>query len=153
MHLAQLNIAKQRFDLEDPRMRGFVSNLDRVNAIAERSPGFVWRLVGEGNDATDIRHPDANDAIINLSVWENAEALEHFAWNTIHKQIYSLRGRWFDLMKQAHFVMWYVPEGHEPTLQEAFERLDHLRKNGTSDHAFGWEGLPQLKQWMEEQCV
>lgn len=153
MHLAQLNIARQRFDIEDPRMRGFVANLDRVNAIAERSPGFVWRLVGEGNNATDISHPDAVDAIINMSVWENAEALEHFVWNTVHKQIYSLKHRWFDPMAEAHFVMWYVPEGHEPTLDEAFARLDQLRRNGTSDQAFGWDGLPHLKRWMEEHCA
>lgn len=153
MHLAQLNIAKARFEIESPHMQGFTGNLDRVNAIGERSPGFVWRLTGDGNDATDLRHPGAKDAIINLSVWESAEALEHFVWNTVHRQIYSLKNRWFEPMGEAHFVMWWVDEGHEPTLDEAFERLDHLREHGTTDHAFGWEGLPHLKRWMEEQCA
>ena len=80
MHLAQLNVGKARFPLDDPRMSGFMGNLDRVNAIAERSPGFVWRLVGEGNDATDLRLDDAGDTLVNMSVWESAEHLEHFVW-------------------------------------------------------------------------
>jgi hypothetical protein len=153
MHVAELNIAMPRFDLESPNMRGFTSNLDRVNAIAERSPGFVWRLVGDGNDATDLRHPDFPDAIVNISVWENAEALEHFVWNTIHKQIYSLKGRWFDPLAKPHFVMWNVSEGEQPTLDEAIRRLDHLTRHGSTDHAFGWDGLPHLKRWLEARCA
>jgi heme-degrading monooxygenase HmoA len=144
MHLAQLNIARPRYQLEHPRMAGFVNNLDRVNAIAERSPGFVWRLVGEGDDATDIRFEDDPDLIVNMSVWESAEHLEHFVWNTIHKRIYENRAQWFGNFGKPHFVMWHVPVGHIPTLAEARERLDHLTANGPSDHAFGWEGLPNL---------
>jgi heme-degrading monooxygenase HmoA len=153
MHLAQLNIARPRYQLEHPRMAGFVNNLDRVNAIAERSPGFVWRLVGEGDDATDIRFEDDPDLIVNMSVWESAEHLEHFVWNTVHKRIYEKRGQWFGDFGKPHFVMWHVPVGHTPTLVEARERLDHLTEHGSSDHAFGWEGLPHLKRWMEARCA
>lgn len=153
MHLAQLNIGRARHALEHPRMAGFVNNLDRVNAIAERSPGFVWRLTGEGNDATDIRFDDDPDLIVNMSVWESAEHLEHFVWNTIHKRIYEMRGHWFVNLGRPHFVMWHVPVGHIPTIAEARERLDHLTARGSSDYAFGWEGLPHLKRWMEERCA
>jgi len=153
MHLAQLNIARPRFPLDDPRMAGFVDNLDRVNAVAERSPGFVWRLAGEGNDATDLRFDEDLDAIVNLSVWRSAEDLEHFVWNTIHKQIYRRKGEWFAGLGAPHLVMWMVEEGHMPDLAEAWSRLDHLRRHGSSAHAFGWEGLPQLKTWMAQRCA
>ncbi|WP_157015961.1 DUF3291 domain-containing protein [Mesorhizobium xinjiangense] len=153
MHLAELNIARPRYRLDDPRMAGFTDNLDRVNAVAERSPGFVWRLIGEGNDATDLHLDDDPDAIVNLSVWESAEALENFVWNTVHKQIYRRRNDWFPAFGRPYFVMWHVPIGHRPTLAEAGSRLDHLRRHGSSDHAFGWEGLPHLKRWMEARCA
>lgn len=153
MHLAQLNIARPRFPLDDPRMAGFTDNLDRVNAVAERSTGFVWRLKGEGNDATDLRLDDDPDAIVNMSVWESAEHLEHFVWNTIHKRIYQRRAEWFPPLGRPHFVMWHVEIGHEPTVAEAKARLDHLAAHGSSEHAFGWEGLPHLKRWMQERCA
>jgi Domain of unknown function (DUF3291) len=104
MHLAELNIAKPRFPLDDPRMADFVNNLDRVNAVAERSPGFVWRLKGDGNDATDIRFDDDPDSIVNMSVWETAEHLEHFVWNTVHKHIYRRRDEWFPSFGKPYFV-------------------------------------------------
>jgi len=153
MHLAQLNIGRPRYQLEHPRMGGFVGNLDRVNAIAERSPGFVWRLVGEDDNATDIRFEDDPDLIVNMSVWESAEHLEHFVWNTIHKRFYERRSSWFGNLGKPHFVMWHVPVGHIPTLAEARERLNDLVENGPSDRAFGWEGLPNLKRWMEARCA
>jgi hypothetical protein len=152
MHLAQLNIARPRYPLDDPRMAGFMANLDRVNAIAERSRGFVWRLTGAGNDATDLRFGDDQDTMVNMSVWETAEDLEHFVWNTVHKQIYRRKHDWFPPFGKPYFVMWPVPVGHLPTLAEARERLDHLAMHGSSDHAFGWDGLPHLKRWMEARC-
>jgi heme-degrading monooxygenase HmoA len=153
MHLAELNIARPRHPLEHPDMAGFVNNLDRVNAIAERSKGFVWRLKGEGNDATDILFGDEPNVIVNLSVWESAEDLEHFVWNTAHKAIYRRRGEWFPSFGRPYFVMWYVPQGHLPSVEEARQRLDHLTLHGSTDHAFGWEGLPNLKRWMEARCA
>jgi hypothetical protein len=152
MHLAELNIGYFRFPAEDPRMAGFMDNLDRVNAIAERSDGFIWRLKDDSGNATAIRpFPDENMAL-NLSVWRDAESLEHYVWNTVHKQFYAKRAEWFQLMSAHHFVMWWVEEGHLPTPQEAKERLDHLRENGDSDFAFGWSHLPHVKLWQQARC-
>ncbi len=150
MHVAELNIGKIKYDLDDPRLSGFMDNLDRINALAERSPGFVWRFTGDGNNATDVIHDGVN---VNLSVWESAEDLERFVWNTVHVRFYQRKSAWFDHIEQAYFVMWPVPEGEIPTLEEAFARLNHLRAHGTSDHAYGWDGLPHLKQWMEKRCA
>ncbi len=153
MHIAELNIARARYPLDDARMAGFVDNLDRVNAIADRSPGFVWRLIGEGNDATDIRFDDDPNIIVNLSVWETPEDFEQFVWNTVHKNIYGHRTSWFSPFGRPYFVMWHVPEGYEPSLVEARDRVDQLTRHGSSGHAFGWEGLPNLKRWMEARCA
>ena len=152
MHLAELNIGYFRFPAEDPRMAGFMDNLERVNAIAERSDGFIWRLMDDSGNATGIRpFPDA-DIALNLSVWRDAESLEHYVWNTVHKQFYAKRAEWFQLMSAHHFVMWWIEEGHLPTPQEAKERLDHLRENGDSDFAFGWSHLPHVKLWQQARC-
>ena len=150
--LAQLNIGKFRFPTDDPRMAGFMQNLDRVNAIAERSEGFVWRLKDESNNATAIRPPDDPDMAVNLSVWDSAEALEKFVWNTVHARFYNAKASWFEKAAEAHFVMWTIPAGHVPTLGEAKARLEHLRRHGDSDHAFGWSHLPSVKLWMSRRC-
>jgi heme-degrading monooxygenase HmoA len=152
-HIAELNIARAQYDLEDPRMAGFMDNLDRINAIAERSQGFVWRLKDETGNATDLPVMDDPRVVANLTVWETAEDLEHFVFNTAHKRIYDQRGDWFPKMKQMHFVMWHVPLGATPTLDEALARLDRLNKDGPSDEAFGWERLTNLKLWMSKRCA
>lgn len=152
MHLAQLNIGRPRFDLDDPRMAGFMDNLDRVNALAERSPGFVWRMTGEGNNNMDITRPDDPGMNYNLSVWRTAKELENFVWNTVHARFYNQKFEWFETMSEAHFVMWPVEEGSIPTLDEALERLEMLRRDGSSDDAFGWQDLPHLRAWMEKRC-
>lgn len=152
MHLAQLNVATPRFALDDPRMAGFMDNLDRINALAERSPGFVWRLIGDGNDATDLRYGGDPDTIYNLSVWRSAEDLEHFVWNTVHAKFYNRKAEWFPDLGVPHFVMWPVEEGHAPTLDEALEKLECLRAQGSTPEAFGWDGLPHLTRWLEKRC-
>jgi hypothetical protein len=150
MHLAELNIARMLYPLDDPRMADFAAALDQVNAVAERSEGFVWRLKTEGAAANQ----DAVDPmlLVNLTVWQDAETLEKYVWQTVHKRIYNQKGKWFEVPKDAHFVMWAIEEGHIPTLEEAFERLEHLKQNGASDYAYAWEGLPHLKMWMQQQC-
>lgn len=153
MHLAQFNIARARYALDDPRMADFMDNLDRINAIADRSPGFVWRLQDEGGNATDIGFGDDPDVIVNMSVWEDAQAFERFVWNTLHKQFYNRRDEWFGEMEGNHMVMWRVPAGHIPTLAEARERLDYLNTHGPSDHAFGWESLPDQQAWRQARCA
>jgi hypothetical protein len=153
MNLAELNIGRFRYPADDPRMAGFMDNLDRVNAVAERSDGFIWRLKDESGNATAIRpFPDPNMAV-NLSVWRDAQSLEHYVWNTVHKQFYARRNDWFELMESHHFVMWWIDEGHLPTPEEAKERLDHLHQNGDSDFAFGWSHLPHIKLWQQARCA
>lgn len=153
MHVAQLNIGRARYPLDDPRMGGFMNVLTAINAVADRSPGFVWRMADEsGAGATDIKYGDDPQQIANMSVWQTAEALEHFVWNTAHKKIYAQKHAWFETPAKATFVMWPVAEGHIPELTEALERLDRLRKHGSTEYAYGWDGLPHLKTWMNRQC-
>ena len=151
-HFAQLNIGRPLHSLDDPRMSEFMDNLDRVNAIAERSPGFVWRLKDESNNATAIRPFDDANMLVNMSVWENVEALEQFVWATVHKQFYNRKGGWFESLPTPHFVMWPIPAEHIPDLTEAKARLHQLARNGDSDHAFGWGHLAHIKLWMSRKC-
>lgn len=153
MHLAQLNVGRMAHALDDPRMAGFMDNLDRVNAIADRSSGFVWRLQDEGGNATQIAFSDDAQMIVNMSVWETPEALEDFTWNTVHQQFYARRAEWFQLMKSHHLVMWWVPAGHIPTLEEAAGRLEHLDTHGSTERAFGWESLPDVQAWRQARCA
>jgi Domain of unknown function (DUF3291) len=151
MHLAELNIGKFKYPTSDPRMAGFMDNLDLVNALAERSPGFVWRLKGDNNNATDFRVGD--DYAVNMSVWETPEALEHYVFKTVHVQFYKNKAEWFGLMEKPHMVFWWVPEGHQPTLAEAMDRLDHYEKNGASDRAFGWAEVIDVERWKTRRCA
>jgi hypothetical protein len=152
-HLAQLNVGRALDTPDSAVMARFMNNLDLVNGIAERSPGFVWRLTGEGNNATDILTTPDPLFLVNMSVWETAEALERFVWNTVHKKFYNEKARWFEKMATPHFVMWWVPEGHRPTTNEALYRLARLTKNGPSNAAFGWESLPNIRLWMSQRCA
>jgi hypothetical protein len=152
-HLAQLNVNYIRYPTNDPRMAEFMGALDAVNALAERSAGFVWRLKGDNNNATGILVSADPTFLINMSVWETPEQLQHFVWNTVHKRIYQKKGNWFTPMRTPHFVMWWIAAGHIPTPAEALERLDHLTHHGPSEHAFGWESLPNVERVMNQRCA
>ncbi len=152
-HLAQLNIGRFRYPTDDPRMADFMNNLTLVNGLADRSPGFVWRLQDDSGNATAFRpFPDPQMAV-NMSVWESVAALERYVYQTVHKRFYGRRGEWFDKMAGPHFVMWWVPAGHRPTLIEAKLRLEHLTAHGPSDHAFGWESIPAAQLWKTARCA
>lgn len=153
MHLAEINIARLKYPIDDPQVAEFARNLDLVNGIAERSEGFIWRLKDETGNATNVRAFDDPMVIVNMSVWRDAESFEHFVWNTVHKRFYSQRQKWFSVMKMEHFVMWWVDEGHRPALNEAKARLDWYNEHGNSDHAFGWSHLPQVKLWQQARCA
>lgn len=153
MQLAELNIARLRYPMDDPRVSGFVKGLDVVNGIAERSEGFVWRLKDDSGNATGISAFDDQLFIVNLSVWKDIQSLENFVWKTVHKQFYKRREEWFSIMEKQHFVMWFVEDGHTPSEEEAKERLEHLNEKGNSDYAFGWSHLPEVKLWLEAQCA
>lgn len=152
-HLAQLNIGRFRAPKGDPRMADFHDNLDRINAAAERMPGFVWRLKDASGNATSI--PWAGDPAfaVNLTVWENVAALEKFVFMTAHRGIYARKAEFFEPEVQPTFVMWLVAEGHVPTLEEARDWLDHYRQHGGSEFAFGWSDIPTAKLWQEKRCA
>jgi hypothetical protein len=135
--LAQLNIGALTAPLDSPPLADFVANLDRINALAERSPGFRWRLVSEAGNATAFR-PMGENVIVNLSVWQDLDSLRAFVFRSDHVEIMRRRGEWFERMPDAYLALWWVPRGHRPTLDEALERLQHLRDHGASPHAFGF---------------
>jgi len=146
-HLAELNIATSVADLDDPVMAGFMTALDAVNAVAEKSPGFVWRLKDETGNATGIKGDGDPREIYNLSVWERAEDLEFYIWNTVHRRFMQRRHRWFKAQTKPYFVMWWIKAGTVPTLDEALARLDQLRVHGPSERAFGWANLAGSRAW------
>ena len=152
MHLAQINVARLTYGPDDRRSAGFMRNLEKVNGIAEQSPGFVWRLKDEGGGAT-VKGYDDPHIIINLSVWRSAEALEQFVWQTVHRDFYANKRKWFDAAEQPYLAMWWIATGTLPTLQDGIGRLDDLRLNGPSNRSFGWEGLPHVQMWRDARCA
>lgn len=135
--LAEINIARMKgVNINDPIMQEFVENLERVNSIAEASEGFVWRLKDENNNATSMNPYDDEQVIINVSVWESFETLEHFMYKTFHSEFLKRRKEWFQNFGTAHTAMWWIPAGKFPTMQEAVDQLDYLQKNGASEKVF-----------------
>ncbi len=144
-HLAEFNIGTLMYDWDDPRVADFANNLDLVNGIAARAPGFVWRLTDNDMDAAqnDPLGPMGGNprTASTLSVWEDLASLEAFVWNTIHKRFYDRRGEWYgEGQSGPRLVMWWVPAGHRPTIGEAMERYNHMADHGPSPYAFGWDG-------------
>ena len=136
-HLAQFNIGRLRAEVDDPSIAEFMANLDPVNALAEASPGFVWRLQTDEGNATAIRaFPDDPLMVLNLSVWESIEALADFAYRSAHTPFLRRRGEWFERLGEAYMVLWWIPAGTVPAVDEALTRLDHLKISGPSPEAF-----------------
>lgn len=156
MHLAELNVGRLLAPTDDPRVAEFMAALDRVNGIGKRSRGFVWMMEGSGEPGTgNTETKIGGDAqfVSNLTVWEDVAALEHFVWNTVHRTFYERRAEWFEVLGRQHFVMWWIPAGHRPTLDEALERLAWREANGDSDWAFGWSYLKDVTLWRDRQCA
>jgi hypothetical protein len=151
-HLAELNVGRIRYEFTDARMADFTNNLVLVNGIAERSPGFVWRYIDESGNATNTRPYADPLVIINISVWESVEALERYVWQTVHKRFYGRRDEWFAHFEGPSYVLWWVPVGHRPTLQEAIARLDHLKQHGPTDHAFIWDQASATQLHKTARC-
>ena len=135
-YLAQINIAQALAPMTDPIMAGFVAELDRINALADSAPGFVWRLQSESGNATSIKVFDDERVIINLTVWESIEALFDFAYKTSHTQVMNHRKEWFARIGAPSLAMWWVPAGHIPSISEAKTRLEHLQVHGPTAYAF-----------------
>jgi hypothetical protein len=142
-NLVQLNIAKMIFDPDGPEMQDFNDALDPVNALGEASRGFVWRLKSDEEIPKEDLIFDDPSWIVNLTVWKNLDSLMAFVRSDLHLSIMKRRREWFSAISEATMVLWWVPEGHIPTVAEAQERLEALRKNGPSEYAFGFsEGFP-----------
>ena len=133
--LAQLNVGRPLAPVDSPRLADFVAQLDEINALAEVSPGFVWRLVGDGGNATDLRTDHDPSLLVNMSVWASAEQLFDFVYRTAHTRVMARRREWFEKI-EVFQVLWWVPAGHQPTVGEAMDRLAHLRAHGPSPTAF-----------------
>jgi hypothetical protein len=134
--LAQANLAHMRAPLEDPIMEGFRVQLERINAVADASPGFVWRLQTEQGDATAIRAYDDPHVLFNMSVWESLEALHAYVYRSEHVGPLRDRRRWFVPMRAASLVLWWIPAGHRPTIDEAKARFALLEARGATADAF-----------------
>jgi hypothetical protein len=144
MQLAQINIAKMLAPIDSELMADFVAQLDEVNALADTSEGFIWRMLGNGSDdATGLRpFPEDLMYIVNMSVWENADALFQFVYNNPrHREVMMQRKKWFEKMERMHMVLWHIEDGHIPTLEEAKSHLEHYWKHGESDVAFTFKYL------------
>jgi hypothetical protein len=135
-HLAQLNIARFKLPLDDPAMAGFVAALDPLNAVADTAPGFVWRLQTEDGNATSIRAFDDDLMLVNMSVWESVEALADYVYRSDHVAVMRRRREWAQRMAEAYLVLWWIPVGSIPSIDEAKERLEHLRTHGPTPAAF-----------------
>jgi hypothetical protein len=151
-HIAELNIGRIRYPIDDPRMAEFTNNLALVNDIADRSAGFIWRFVDDSGNATNTRPYDDPRIIVNFSVWESVAALERFVWQTVHKYFYGRRADWFEPFDGPSFVLWWVPAGHRPSVAEAMARLEHLKQLGPSDHAFNWQ-TASAQLWKTARCA
>jgi len=142
MQLAELNVGRLVAPTDDPRVKTFMDNLDLINGLGRKMPGFVWMMDGlaePGRVNADIIIAGDPRLVPNLSVWEDVESLERFVFGTVHKRFYDRRAEWFEVLGEMHFVMWYVPDGHRPSLAEALMKLDQRRTKGDSDAAFGWD--------------
>jgi hypothetical protein len=135
-HVAQVNIARLLAPLDDPSIADFVALLAPVNALADASPGFVWRFQTEAGDATNLRAYDDDLIIVNFSVWESINALKDFAYKGSHSDVMRKRRKWFEKMAEQSMALWWIPAGHIPTWSEAQTRLDSLRLHGETPFAF-----------------
>jgi hypothetical protein len=157
VNLAQLNVARFKVPLDDPRMAGFVAALDPLNALADGTAGFVWRLQTEEGNATSIRAFDDDLMLVNMSVWESVEVLADYVYRGRHLAVMRRRREWATRLVEAHLCLWWVPEGAIPTIEEAVERLEHLREHGPTPYAFTFKqrfsaldapaGQPQDERW------
>ena len=135
-HLAQINVGRLIAPIDDPRIAEFVSQLDPINALADGAPGFVWRLQSTSGNAIDIAYNDDPFMIVNMSVWESIEALRDFAYRSDHISVFRDRAKWFEKMDKPNYCLWWVLEGHRPTVAEGRERLERYQTHGATPYSF-----------------
>ena len=135
-HLVQSNVARMLGPIEDPVMAGFVERLEPLNALADASPGFVWRYQTDERDATEVRVFNDELILFNMSVWESVEALENFVYRSNHVEALQKKAEWFERANRASLVLWWIEAGHIPSVEEAKERFDILWSNGPNAEVF-----------------
>jgi len=135
-HLAQINIGRLIAPLDDPKIAEFVAQLAPINALADKAPGFVWRLQSSSGNATDIAYNDDPFVIVNMSVWESIEALRHYAYKSDHAKVFRDRAKWFEKMEKPNYCLWWIPAGHIPTVTEGRERLERYQTHGATPYSF-----------------
>jgi len=151
-HLAQINIGRLIAPLDDPKIAEFVAQLAPINAIADKAPGFVWRLQSESGNATDIAYnEDDRSIMVNMSVWESLEALRDYAYKSEHMKVFRDRAKWFVKMDKPHYCLWWIPDGHIPTVAEGRERLEHYQTHGATPYSFWFS--QEFPQPTEVVCV
>lgn len=146
--LAQINIARMLAPLDSPIMHDFVANLDEINALAESAPGFVWRLKGDGNDATSLRPYEDERVIVNMSVWESVDTLFQYAYYSDHTEFFRRRREWFHKMTTPAVALWWIEAGHIPTVDEAKEKLALIEKHGPTPQAFTFKQRFTVEEMM-----
>jgi len=135
-YLSQINIALMKAPIDDPVMAEFATAIREVNAVAEQSPGFVWRLQTESGDATSIRaYPDLK-MLVNLSVWQSVEQLKSYVYKSLHGEFFARRRNWFEKYQGEHFAMWWIPKTYLPTVEEGKAKLEYLTLHGDSPECF-----------------
>ena len=141
-HLAQINIGRLIAPIDDPKIAGFVSQLDAINALADIAPGFVWRLKSDLGNATDIQYSEDDPSMmLNMSVWESVEALRAFTYQSQHVEVFRQRAQWFEKLPYPIYCLWWVPEGHIPTVAEGRERMEHYQRHGATPYSFWFHDL------------
>ena len=148
-HLVQSNVARMLGLIEDPVMAGFVERLEPLNALADASPGFVWRYQTDDGDATEVRVFNDELILFNMSVWESVEALEKFVYRNKHVEALQKKAEWFERASRATLALWWIEIGHVPSVEEAKDRFDVLWRDGPSAEAFTFRDrfpAPDVKQ-------
>jgi len=148
--IAQVNIGRIKGPLDGPVMAGFVARLDEINALADRSPGFVWRLQTEEGNATYFRPFEDDRMLLNMSVWESVETLKDYVYKTAHAQLLRQRQDWFEKLSAVYMALWWVPPNHIPGIDEAKKRLAYLEAHGPTQFAFTFKTvLPPDEQYQQ----
>jgi hypothetical protein len=139
-HIAQVNMGRIKAPLDDPLMAGFTGRLNEINALADRSPGFIWRLQTDAGNATYFRPYEEDDRILlNMSVWETIDAVKHYVYRTAHTELLRQREAWFEKFSGAYVALWWVPVGHVPGIDEAKKRIAYIDAHGPTQFAFNFK--------------
>jgi heme-degrading monooxygenase HmoA len=153
MHFAEFNIGRLIHPPGHPAVAEFINNVDRVNTLAERSPGFVWRLKREEMQLPENQLDVDRQTVYTLSVWENASTFESFVFKTVHSQFHKKGHEWFEAHEKPQVVFWPVANSHQPTAPEAMARLKKYQENGPTDEAFGWTELKDVERMRSLRCA